>query len=115
MGYKKQSELRRAENEVIFKAHNQFILEQVNNILPESNKPTFKIAFICECSDEACQKKIALTVRDFRRHTMNPRRFIIKPGHEQPDIEQVIDRRRGYELVEKFELPPTTDGVLNAT
>ncbi|MBW4061751.1 hypothetical protein HJC99_04255 [Candidatus Saccharibacteria bacterium] len=115
MGFKKQSELRRAENEVIFKEYNEALLDRVNAILPEANKPSYEIAFICECSEETCQDRIELSVEQFKRLTNHPRRFILKHHHEQEDIEQIVELLPQFEVVEKFELPPSTDGVLNRT
>jgi len=31
----------------------------------------------------------------------NPLRFLVVPGHEQPEVESVIERRFGYLIVEK--------------
>jgi hypothetical protein len=31
----------------------------------------------------------------------NPLQFLVAPGHEQPDIETVLERREGYLIVEK--------------
>jgi hypothetical protein len=31
----------------------------------------------------------------------NPRRFIVKPGHERRELERVVDARDGYLVVEK--------------
>ena len=115
MGSKKQSELRRAENEVVFKQHNEKILEQVNQVIPEGNRELFMVSFVCECSDETCHQRIELTVEQFHRYSTNPKRFIIIPGHEQSDIEQIIEHFPFFDIVEKFELPPATDGVLNNT
>jgi hypothetical protein len=115
MGTSKQSELRRAENEVVFKEHNERIQERVLSIIPEDSKAVFLIHFVCECSDELCRADIELTVDQFEAHTKKARYFITKLGHDQPDIEVVIERYSEYQLVEKFEVPPTTDGVLNRT
>jgi hypothetical protein len=31
----------------------------------------------------------------------NPLRFLVAPGHEQTDVESVVERREGYLIVEK--------------
>jgi hypothetical protein len=31
----------------------------------------------------------------------HPRRFFVAPGHEEPQLEQIIERHPGYVIVEK--------------
>ena len=112
---KKQSDIRRVENEVIFKEHNLRIQRQADRILPPDTRQTFPIGFICECSDEMCQERIEMPYDDFQSVSKNLRHFIIKPGHEQTDIERVITVDNTYSVVEKFELPVATTRVLNKT
>lgn len=114
MGYKKQHELRRAENEVIFRQYNQRIKNQAADVLPGDSKSTYLVGFICECSNEDCQKRIEMPVVDFERYG-SIKSFFVAPKHEQTDIERVVHVFSGYTVVEKYEVPPATDGVLNKT
>jgi hypothetical protein len=108
MDDKKQSQLRRAENEVVFKRYNQTLLRQASKIIPPENQKDFLIGFVCECSNKHCHERIELAITDFETVRANNKRFIIKPHHEQGDIEHIIDRRDNFSIVEKYEAPPTT-------
>ena len=45
--------------------------------------------------------KITLTHDAYTRLRANPRTFAIVPGHEAPDVEDVVERNEGYYVVEK--------------
>jgi hypothetical protein len=61
-----------------------------------------QLELICECSDETCTKPITVEVEDYERVRASATRFLIYPRHDIPQIERVVDRGRGYEVVEKF-------------
>ena len=115
MGFKKESERRRAENQVVFREHNERTKRQVEHILPTENRPLLTVGFTCECSDEACAERIPLTVIQFKRLVKGAWRFVIRPGHEQSDIERVVESGGNFVVVEKFEDPPATNGLLKRT
>ena len=115
MGFNDQSERRRAENEVVFREHNERIYRQVDHLLPHGNKQTFPVGFLCECSNEACRVPIELPLGEFERYNVHRQRFLVAPEHQQGDIERVIERHKTFYLVEKYEEPPTTNGKLNRT
>lgn len=58
-------------------------------------------AFRCECADTDCNRMIELTSTEYERIRANPRRFVVLPGHEQPEIEEVVETAEGYVVVEK--------------
>jgi hypothetical protein len=111
----KRSKQRRAENEVVFKQHNMRIKQQISKVMPDSNKSSFRVGFVCECSDETCREKVEMTLAQFQKCSKSSKYFVLKPGHEQSDLERVIETSSSYSVVEKFNLPPTTDGKLNNT
>ena len=45
---------------------------------------------------------LKLTIGDYDRIHARSDRFIVLPGHENPEIEQVVERRGGYWVVDKF-------------
>jgi hypothetical protein len=61
-----------------------------------------QLDLICECSDETCTNPITVEVKDYERVRASATRFLIYPRHDIPQIERVVDRGRGYEVVEKF-------------
>jgi hypothetical protein len=57
--------------------------------------------FICECADDACTERIAVPLRVYEEVRANPRRFIIHPGHQHSDLENVVGVEQGFLIVEK--------------
>ena len=46
---------------------------------------------------------VELTVREYEEIRANPRRFVVLPGHEFPDVETLVESRDGYVIVEKLD------------
>jgi hypothetical protein len=58
-------------------------------------------SFRCECARRGCSSLIELTPEQYEMLRAHPRRFVVVPGHEQPDVETVVATRPGYVIVEK--------------
>jgi len=56
----------------------------------------------CECSDESCTVPIKVALDHYGQVRACPDRFLIYPRHDSARIERVVDRGRGYEVVELF-------------
>jgi len=59
------------------------------------------IGFRCECARVGCNQLVELTVRQYEQIRSHPKRFVVVPGHERPDVETVVATRPGYVIVEK--------------
>ncbi|HEX4279581.1 MAG TPA: hypothetical protein VHZ27_02365 [Solirubrobacteraceae bacterium] len=59
------------------------------------------VGFRCECARLGCNRLVELTVRQYEQIRSHPRRFVVLPGHEMPDVETVVAARPGYIIVEK--------------
>jgi hypothetical protein len=59
------------------------------------------VGFRCECARLGCNQLVELTVREYEQIRSHPRRFVVVPGHELPDVETVVATRPGYVIVEK--------------
>jgi hypothetical protein len=59
------------------------------------------VGFRCECARLGCNQLIELSVREYEEIRAHPRRFVVVPGHESPDVETVVEARPGYFIVEK--------------
>ncbi len=57
--------------------------------------------FLCECGDRDCEDKVILPVDTYEAIRSNPLHFFVKPGHEIPRTEAVVERHRHYLVVEK--------------
>jgi hypothetical protein len=61
------------------------------------------IGFRCECAQLGCNSLVMLTREEYEHVRASPRRFLMLPGHELPEVESVLERRPGYCVVEKDE------------
>jgi hypothetical protein len=95
-----EREARIALNETLFRDLNERIQDVVTTITLEV---PHALEIFCECGSEDCVAKITLSVADYEAVRAHPERFIIAPGHEIPDVEDVLERRTGHWVVEKHE------------
>lgn len=70
------------------------------------------ITFLCECGRLGCNQLIRLTRAEYEAVRSNSRRFAIVPGHEIPDVEDVVARDERYSVIEKHS---DTDDVVKPT
>jgi hypothetical protein len=90
------SEERAARNELLFREVNRHIEEQAERI-----RRTDSFAIVCECSNRGCMAGVEVEADAYRAVRSHPLRFLLSPGHEQRDIEHVIERTARYIVVEK--------------
>jgi hypothetical protein len=84
-------------------AQNQHAFRTINNRLSEGHA-RFALddaEYTCECADLACIERVHLTSAEYQRVRSNPRRFVVAPGHAFPEVEVVIERHPGWDVVEK--------------
>jgi hypothetical protein len=84
-------------NEALFRDVNER-LEQLNEAF---SVVTDRAEFVCECGDAGCAQRIVMTLADYEGIRADSALFVIVPGHEAPDVEDVVDRRGGYDIVRK--------------
>lgn len=87
-----------ARNQVLFREINERIREIGDIQRVRADEP---LGFLCECADEACTETVPLTVAEYEEIRTSPTWFPIKPGHELPEVEAVVDRRERYIVVQK--------------
>jgi hypothetical protein len=61
------------------------------------------LEIFCECGSADCVAKITLRLAEYEAVRAHPERFFIVAGHEIPDVEDVVEQRTGYWVVEKHE------------
>lgn len=91
-------ETRLARNETLFREVNEQIERAVGR-LGREDKHVYE--FLCECSNSDCTLLLPLTLDEYETARSDPRQFVVAPGHELPEIEDVIARYPGYEVVRK--------------
>lgn len=106
---------RMIENQVIFRGFNQRFqkgVEEANRIaaeegdLPLSLNADDPLYFVCECSDEDCHQRIKISPNTYDAIHKENDQFIIMPGHEALQVEDVIDKLPDYYIVKKHQQPP---------
>ena len=97
------SAARAAKNEGLFREVNERILE-LEERFGEREPEESRIGFVCECSRAHCTSRIELTTDEYRAVRRDPTRFVVVPGHVDPDYEQVVAETELYVVVEKFGL-----------
>jgi len=91
-------EAREIRNEALFREVNAHIAELEERVGME---PAELLPLLCECARTSCSVPIEVDPLTFDRVRGNPLRFLVARGHEQLDVESVIERRPGYLIVEK--------------
>jgi hypothetical protein len=88
-----------AKNETVFRAANREI-EQAE--VEDGGSPDNFLEVLCECGRDGCRGLISLTVADYEGVHVQKDRFVVVPGHENPELERVVEARTGYFVVDKF-------------
>jgi hypothetical protein len=86
-------------NEAVFRDVNERI-EEVGATFNLTQEP---LDMICECGDATCVDRITINREEYERVRADPHLFVVASGHEVPDVEDVVARRPGYEIVRKRE------------
>jgi hypothetical protein len=89
---------RRAENEALFRSLNEAIKGTEVGDGADASDP---IDFVCECSSTECMKVVSVSREEYEAVREGASTFIVAPGHEEPEIEDVIVRHSGFSVVEK--------------
>ena len=94
-----------ATGEKVRKATTEAIYRNVNERIAESADrfDSTTAQFVCECDDRACTHRIEAALETYERVREEPTRFLVAPGHEDDEIENVVERAPRYWIVEKFE------------
>lgn len=88
---------RRATTEALFRDVNERIAESAERFDAGASE------FICECSDPNCTHRVAATLEEYEEVRAQPTTFLVVPGHEEGDIEQVVSDRVRFRIVEKVQ------------
>ena len=96
-----QSELeqRVGQNQALFREVNERI-----NALQEARAVWVTISeWVCECADETCTERIAMTPEEYEELRSNATHFVVAPAemHVVPDVERIVEKRERYWVVEK--------------
>jgi len=83
---------RLGKNEAVFREVN----ERINEVTRDK-----AAKYHCECGHATCTETIFMTVADYEGLRSDATHFAVVPGHEEPDLEQIVARNEGFLLVQK--------------
>jgi hypothetical protein len=88
---------RAAKNEEVFRGVNERINEGA-----ERHGVETQTTFHCECGRGSCVGTIEMRPADYERVAEQRYRFVVLPGHEDANIERIVERLSAYVVVEKI-------------
>ncbi len=84
-------------NEALFRSVN----ERIQDVADAFQLTTEPLDLLCECGDAKCVQRIKLTRTSYEQLRADPHLFAVSPGHDAPDVEEVVENGAGYDIVRK--------------
>ncbi len=88
---------RAARNEEIFRGVNEQIEQGA-----EQHAVSSPLPFHCECGQAACVETIEIPPARYAAIVRERYHFVVLPGHEQPQIERIVESEPEFVVVEKI-------------
>jgi hypothetical protein len=84
-------------------AANENLARRINEVAEceEPRSAGSRAHFMCECCKADCVETVSIDPGSYARVRSHLRRFIVRKGHDNPEIESVVERYPGYDVVEK--------------
>jgi hypothetical protein len=92
-------EARKGENE----ARARLVNEGIVGADAVISAPPSSLEILCECAELECTAFVSLDRADYERVRSVPTDFIVAPGHEQLDVEIVVQQADRFSVVRKRE------------
>lgn len=89
---------RAAENELLYRELN----ERIRDVNEQFGLDGDRLELVCECSRLGCSERIVLTPAEYANVRAHSARFALVPGHEDPQLERVVERNDRFAVVEKL-------------
>jgi hypothetical protein len=84
-------------NEALFREVNERI-ERVTEALHVSSE---SIGILCECGNPTCTQIVEVTLTEYERVRGESELFFVSTGHEEPDVEAVVEQHENFDVVRK--------------
>lgn len=92
---------RQAQNEALFREVNERIATLGANA--QAWSPDGTVDFLCECGEEGgCGQRVRVPIDVYERVRSQDDRFVVRPGHETPEIEHAVEWGNDYVVVDKI-------------
>jgi hypothetical protein len=93
--------VRQAQNESLFREVNERIAELGEKA--EARSPDGTTDFLCECGEEGgCGQRVRVPLDVYERVRSQDDRFVVRPGHETPELERAVEWSDSYVVVDKI-------------
>ncbi len=90
-------EERAIRNEALFREVNVHIADLEERVHAADEL----LPLVCECARTGCSAPVDVESATFEEVRQNPLQYLVVPGHEQLDVESVVERHHRYLIVEK--------------
>jgi hypothetical protein len=87
------------ENEALFREVNETVAAAASAATATITEP---IKFLCECAAKTCAESVSLSRSEYEQVRAEAERFLVTPGHVEPDAERIVEQHERYWVVEKF-------------
>lgn len=84
-----------AANESVFRSLN----EKIEDVARGFSVATESMSIVCECGDINCLEHLEIDLVTYEHVRSDPTWFVIVPGHEVPDVEDIVARHDGFDVV----------------
>jgi hypothetical protein len=85
------------KNEALFREVN----DRIEGVTESLQVTTGDLSILCECGDDSCLEQVEVSLPEYERIRADPALFFIRHGHEEPDVEDVVEKEPGYYIVRK--------------
>jgi hypothetical protein len=85
-------------NEAVFREINEQV-ESLNRGLAGISDNQMHI--VCECGDLICVERLVVPLPKYEEIRSDSALFFVKPGHDTPDVEDVVEQAEVFDVVRK--------------
>ena len=96
----RRRQIEAARTEALFRSVNEHIAAAAEDGFVDDAE------FVCECADPTCTEKVEAPLDEYEEVRTDAARFLVKHGHVDRSVEQVVSDEGEYEVVEKDVVPP---------
>lgn len=94
--------IRLSKNQALFRDVNERVAKVAEEFVTYG-----PLSFVCECSNTECGSQLELTHEEYERVRTVANWFLIRPGHDIRDIEEIVDSNERFAIVAKLDAGAT--------
>jgi hypothetical protein len=80
--------------------------ERIEQLAEAFDLKSEQLDLVCECGQADCVERISMTHGEYEGLRSEAHQFAVFPGHEYPDVERVVAKKKGYDIVQKVRGAP---------